>query len=161
MSLPSGYGFVPGKSRAKAIKLLAIAEDKGFEPESIIASHSGYNVPVEVLDEFDRIIQEADEAIEETSTDEDPHGEQSAEGGTTEPHAVSEETPASEPNTFDTLAESEDQGYEPSTPDTSRIAEPKLNASHAKWLAYAKLRPGYEDADAELSRDELAAKFGN
>lgn len=134
MSLPEGYVFIAGRSRHKALLLLDIAEAAELPADTVRTVNGGYEVPAQMLDEYDKRIQDQDEAIE---------------------------APEPEPWTEDTIAESEDTGYEPATPDSSRVKQPRRNAKKDAWLAYAELRPGFDEADRELSRDEIAAKYGD
>lgn len=67
MSLPEGYGHVPGRSTVKAIKLLGIASDLGLEPSVIHGVTGGYDVPEAVLDEYDKHLDSEDEVIATTA----------------------------------------------------------------------------------------------
>jgi hypothetical protein len=67
MSLPEGYGHVPGRSTAKAIKLLGIASDLGLEPSVIHGVTGGYDVPEAVLDEYDKHLDSEDSVIATTA----------------------------------------------------------------------------------------------
>ncbi len=71
MSLPQDYGFVPGRNREVALKLLELAEELGFEP-GVVGARSknpdgtpggGYQVPDKVLKAYQKHLKQEAKAI--------------------------------------------------------------------------------------------------
>lgn len=66
------YGFVPGRSKAKALALLAAARKAGVDETLVKARTGGYDVPTSVLDGYEAELkktlkaEEADKAPNET-----------------------------------------------------------------------------------------------
>jgi len=71
MSLPEGFGHIPGRSSAKAIKLLAIADELGLAPSAVRGVTGGYDVPADVLEKYQDAIANEDEtdAVVPTTAD--------------------------------------------------------------------------------------------
>jgi hypothetical protein len=71
MSLPEGFGHIPGRSTAKAIKLLGIADELGLAPSVIRGVTGGYDVPTDVLEKYqDAIANEGEtDAVVPTTAD--------------------------------------------------------------------------------------------
>lgn len=95
MGLPQDYGFVPGRDRKVAIKLIELAEELGHDGAVIGAltkgpggiGTGGYQAPDDVLEAYNAYLAEESNAID--SDDEEQGSEDSATG--------SDETPAPAP----------------------------------------------------------------
>jgi hypothetical protein len=140
-----GYSFVEGRSRAKSIELLRIADELGFEPSEVRARAlpAGYTVPNEVAQKFESGAQGAD--LEEQNAEEVAAG-----SPTTPPETADAGTPAS-------LA-LENAAIEDASPDAHD--EPKENASTQVWADWAQKTKGYDPAEG-LSRKELIERYSS
>lgn len=220
MGIPTGFGFIPGRSREKAIELLEAAERAGEDPATSVQTvKDGYYVKDEVIASIDEDYDAEDAAINaddpiaedrkqirkaerkastfapvsianevvETETPAEEEIVQSLNGSATivEGEKVTEAETETEPAAIvtdangETIGDGETIGTLPVDQSAAPVAEaateapaseddtvapveyPAGNADTDTWLAFAKTRPGYSEADdAELGRNELKAKFG-
>jgi hypothetical protein len=131
---PEGYSVIPGRSVEQAKKALQAADEAGVSQYEVKTRPDGYLVPDAVADKYHELFDEENAAAAEASSTEE----------TAEPEPVPEAGP-------------EEATEEPAEEAPSA---PPGNASQDAWAEYAKTQPGYVDADADLSRDELRAKYG-
>lgn len=182
--IPEGYGAVPDRKRETAIRLIKaskeVLDDDGV---SVIATSDGYHVPVEVLDRYEEMLSDDDLAIDSPEVPDpfslkSPHtkwtpwapstsheDERTLETGST----PQTETAANVTKVMDEQqtgvgtevapAAGEVEDDEPKVAKKAK-GEPAGNAAGKAWLNFAKKQDNWDDADAELGRDELRAKYG-
>ena len=169
MGIPTGYGFVAGRSSTTAKRLIAAAKAIDSDPTDIRTVTDGYHAANDVVEAYN----DEDLAVPADKKKNDPfslnapntNGEPFVESTTIESERTLEtgSTPITEAaaNRADETSQV-GVGTETSEADngTKSAEEPAGNASGANWLAFAKAQPSWDDADAELGRDDLRAKYG-
>ena len=186
MSLPEGFGYVPGRSRATAIKLLDSAAEIDADVTTAVRTvRDGYHVQDDVLENYSAKLADEDVAIggdTETKTEADTGSQPAAtetaqsetsgtenatsetENATSGAENATNETSGTENATSETEKETSGTEAETSTETetaTAKVEQPNKNASTAAWLEFAKASAGWNEADKEMSRNELAEKYGS
>lgn len=185
--IPEGYGAVPDRKRETAIRLIKasneVLHDEGV---SVIATSDGYHVPIEVLDKYEEMLSDDDLAIDSPVVPDpfslkSPHTKWTAWAPSTshedERTLETGSTPLTETAANVTKVMDEQQtgvgtevapaaGEDGAEGDESKVAkkakgEPAGNAAAKAWLNFAKKQDNWDDADAELGRDDLRAKYGS
>jgi hypothetical protein len=137
---PEGFSVIPGRGKEQAQKALQAADEAGVSQYEVKTRPDGYLVPDAVADKYHELFDEENAAAAAES-----NAEESAE-------------PAPESGQ-ETQAIDVVEG-EAAEPAEEEVKPPAGNASQDAWAEYAATQPGYEAADADLSRDELRAKYG-
>lgn len=171
MAIPEGFAFVAGLTTHNARTLLAIAEKQKLNAGQILTTGSGFHVPTAVAEQFNKHETEYEEderypdpfSLEPPVTD---AGETWTENTVApEEQTLKVSTPFTEAaknppldSTAQTGTSSDTQPADEPQPESD---EPAGNASQEAWSDYAKTLPTWEEADAELARNELKEKYGS
>lgn len=145
--IPKGHSVIAGRGREIAQKALAAADAAGVDQYNVRTVPDGYLVPDAVAAAYNEAA-----GIEATETPEaTPAAEVAAEAAPTGDESTAENKVGDEGN--------------PVVPETEVTAAeevdyPKGNDSKDTWLTFAEKRPGFTEADRELSYADIKAKFG-
>lgn len=144
--------FIEGRSRDKAIALLAAAKEAGHPLDVVRTTRNGYTAPADVAKIYEDGVDYEPADIVGTPA---PTGEVAPDSGNqteAEKAAAEAEGEAESDVTAESEAETEAET------EVAAVEEPAKNASTEKWAEYAATK-GY-DTERGLTRDELIAEYG-
>lgn len=175
MSLPDGFGHIPGRSNAKAIKLLTIADELGLEAFVVRGVTGGYEVPTEVFDRYNEDLAKGDDVdavvptkadqsfqrIEtnhtpltfDTTHEQEPSSYDDSVSASAEQTGVGFETSLAEGERTDTLPERR------TTEEKHELAgdgAPAVDAKGSKPVVDSEAEALKKAADAQRAEDEAA-----
>lgn len=149
--IPEGYGVIAGRGRENAVKALAAADAAGVDQTLVRTTPDGYLAPIAVIEAFD--------AANAESTPETVEKKSGASEVKTEAELAAEQEAANAAAPATSDGTEQQSGVE-ETQAEEEVVYPKGNDSTETWLEFAATRPGFTEADRELSYADIKAKFG-
>jgi hypothetical protein len=159
MMIPTGYTFVPGRSREKSLELVKLNRELGHEDREVGVRTlpPGYIVLDDVAAKFDESLQQS--ALEQAAAESVPAAtdqqQTAGEGEIVQPHEDATEVvgdaqlPVEEQPITEPVGEAE----------ATRLEMPETDANKPLWLAYAEQEAGHE-IDPKTTKAELIAQYG-